>query len=242
MRPGLEVQLALPGHPVVRPAVRVRLRPELHDVRVSRPADKHVSGNGHRQCPSKKHRRARRRRGGAGLLARRHQLGDPAGQGAGRLPASDPAARRDEDGPVSDAAIPGGRSPARRRPRQRPAPVDPEGAAAEVGPCDAAAGFGPDGGRTDDADAGRADFRPLADQRSATVRAHQRTHPLRRLRSDGPGAPVGRFQGRRRPREDHRRPRQRPRARRLYDLPRQGTLLRTRSREIKLHLEEVSTY
>ena len=38
VQPGVEVQLALPGHPELRAAVRVRVRAELHDVRGVRPA------------------------------------------------------------------------------------------------------------------------------------------------------------------------------------------------------------
>ncbi len=72
LRHRLEVQLAPPRHPQLRPAVRVRLRPELHHVPGGEPApelvdDERSSRAHHGPRRRDQHRPGGRRRGGAAL-------------------------------------------------------------------------------------------------------------------------------------------------------------------------------
>ena len=98
VRPAVEVQLALPGHPQLRAAVRVRLRPELHHVHGQARGhqlhpDGRAPGPGHGQGPGDQHRLAGRRRGRAAVRERprgQHLAARPA---AARVRARDAPAR-----------------------------------------------------------------------------------------------------------------------------------------------------
>ena len=102
VRSGVEVQLAAPGHPELRAAVRVRLRPELHHVQGLRPeAEREDDGrpprSHHGPCPGQEHGLTRRGRGGAALHQRPGGEHLPAGAQAARLRARDAAAGTDEE-------------------------------------------------------------------------------------------------------------------------------------------------
>ncbi len=100
--PGLEVQLAPPGHPELRTAVRVRIRPELHHVQgVGPSAEREDDG-----CPPRAHQGHRAgeehgltsgRRGGAALHQRPGGEHLAARTQAARLCPREPAAGADEE-------------------------------------------------------------------------------------------------------------------------------------------------
>ena len=102
VQPGREVRLASPRHPELRAAVRVRIRPQLHDVRRHQPPAELVKRaelwqrEGVRRRDE--HRWAHRRRRGAALHPRPGCQHFPAGPSPARLRARDARTRPDADG------------------------------------------------------------------------------------------------------------------------------------------------